>query len=117
MLLKVKESHRQFLELELESQFWEVGSAELILTINFKVTHRYFLFFSTGSFAIWGVLFSCCDCTFTYIRRKVRRLIHCPNSFGRIAYCMFHCVSNRRTRGTLLCPARPLEESWLPVLV
>lgn len=23
-----------------------------------------------GSFAIWGVLFSCCDCTFTYIRRK-----------------------------------------------
>lgn len=23
-----------------------------------------------GSFAVWGVLFSCCDCTFTYIRRK-----------------------------------------------
>ena len=35
MLLKAKESHRRFLELELESQFWEVGSAELILTINF----------------------------------------------------------------------------------
>jgi hypothetical protein len=24
-----------------------------------------------GSFAVWGVLFSCCDCTFTYIRKKV----------------------------------------------
>lgn len=23
-----------------------------------------------GSFAIWGVLFSCCDCTFTYYRKK-----------------------------------------------
>jgi len=23
-----------------------------------------------GSFAVWGMLFSCCDCTFTYIRRK-----------------------------------------------
>ena len=24
----------------------------------------------TGSFAIWGTLFSICDCTFTYIRKK-----------------------------------------------
>jgi import inner membrane translocase subunit TIM17 len=23
-----------------------------------------------GSFAVWGTLFSCCDCTFTYIRKK-----------------------------------------------
>lgn len=23
-----------------------------------------------GSFAVWGVLFSCCDCTFTYFRKK-----------------------------------------------
>ena len=36
MLLKAKESHRRFLELELESQFWEVGSAELTLTNNFE---------------------------------------------------------------------------------
>jgi mitochondrial import inner membrane translocase subunit TIM17 len=24
----------------------------------------------TGSFAIWGTLFSICDCTFTYVRKK-----------------------------------------------
>lgn len=23
-----------------------------------------------GSFAVWGTLFSCCDCTFTYLRKK-----------------------------------------------
>ena len=23
-----------------------------------------------GSFAVWGTLFSICDCTFTYIRKK-----------------------------------------------
>jgi import inner membrane translocase subunit TIM17 len=28
------------------------------------------VYVTTGSFAIWGVLFSCCDCTITAIRRK-----------------------------------------------
>ena len=29
-----------------------------------------FSFLFVGSFAVWGTLFSICDCTFTYIRKK-----------------------------------------------
>jgi hypothetical protein len=40
------------------------------------VFYRNFILF-VGSFAVWGTLFSACDCTLTHYRKKVKFICQC----------------------------------------
>jgi hypothetical protein len=46
-----------------------------------------------GSFAVWGLLFSCCDCTFTYVRKKVSQILFLQDLDNSLSHTHTHTHS------------------------
>jgi mitochondrial import inner membrane translocase subunit TIM17 len=69
-----------------------------------------------GSFAVWGVLYSCCDCTLTYYRKKVDPIFLYSLLFSSILFYCFCCILDLNNNKCGCLSWLTQEDPWNAIL-